>query len=53
MDIQITITIPDTWKDELEHMARIYSIECDDAFTCTELIKKAIQEKYNLDDEEI
>ena len=51
MDIistQINISVPKIWKDELERMARIYSVEEENTLTYLDLIRRAIQEKYEL-----
>lgn len=50
MNIQINISIPKSWKDELERMARIYSVEEEETLTYLDLIRRAIQEKYELED---
>lgn len=50
--IQINITIPSKWKDHLENLARIYSVEEEQTLTYLDLIRRAIQEKYKLDDHE-
>jgi hypothetical protein len=45
---QINITIPKDWKDELENLARIYSVEEGKTLSHLDLIRIAIEEKYNL-----
>jgi hypothetical protein len=50
-NIQINISIPDNWKKELENLARIYSVEEEITLTYLDLIRRAIQEKYGLEDE--
>ncbi|GAH64111.1 unnamed protein product [marine sediment metagenome] len=50
-NVQINISIPETWKKELEHLARIYSVEEETSLTYLDLIRRAIQEKYGLEDE--
>jgi len=50
-NIQINISIPDNWKKELENLARIYSVEEEITLTYLDLIRRAIQEKYVLEDE--
>ena len=48
MKIQINIAIPKQWKDELERIARIYSVEEENTLTYLDLIRRAIKEKYYL-----
>ena len=50
-NIQINISIPETWKKELENLVRIYSVEEETSLTYLDLIRRAIQEKYVLEDE--
>lgn len=50
MNTQINISIPKSWRDELERMARIYSVEEETTLTYLDLIRRAIQEKYELED---
>ena len=50
-NIQINISIPEIWKKELENLARIYSVEEETSLTYLDLIRRAIQEKYVLEDE--
>ncbi|GAI67708.1 unnamed protein product [marine sediment metagenome] len=50
-NVQINISIPDNWKKELENLARIYSVEEEITLTYLDLIRRAIQEKYGLEDE--
>lgn len=45
---QINISIPEEWKDELENLARIYSVEEEKTLTYLDLMRRAIQEKYEL-----
>lgn len=47
-NVQLNITIPKDWKEELEHLARIYSVEERKTLSYIDLIRRAIQEKYNL-----
>lgn len=49
MSTQINISIPKEWRDELERMARIFSVEEEQTLTYLDLIRRAIQEKYELD----
>ena len=48
MNIQINIAIPKQWKDELERLARIYSVEEENTLTYLDLIRLAVKEKYYL-----
>jgi len=48
--VQINISIPKDWKLQLERSARIYSVEEDTNLSYTDLIRRAIQEKYDLKD---
>ena len=52
MNTQINITIPKDWKDELEKLARIYSVEEEKTLTYIDLIRIAIKEKYELKEQE-
>jgi len=45
---QLNVTIPEEWKNELENLARIYSVEQGKTLTHLDLIRIAIKEKYNL-----
>lgn len=49
--VQINITIPIKWKLELERLARIYSVEEGKTITFLDLMRRGIQEKYQLDKE--
>ena len=51
-NVQINISIPENWKDELENLARIYSVEEESTLTYLDLMRRAIQEKYELDNDE-
>ena len=51
-NVQINISIPGNWKDELENLARIYSVEEESTLTYLDLMRRAIQEKYELDSDE-
>jgi len=51
-NVQINISIPENWKDELENLARIYSVEEESTLTYLDLMRRAIQEKYELDSNE-
>lgn len=50
-NVQINISIPSDWKEELERLARIYSVEEDATISALDLMRRAIKEKYNLDEE--
>ncbi|MDO4731603.1 MAG: hypothetical protein Q4B14_05730 [Clostridia bacterium] len=47
-NVQINISIPSEWKIELENLARIYSVEEGATITFLELMRRGIQEKYQL-----
>jgi hypothetical protein len=47
---QINIAIPESWRTELERLARIYSVEEETTLTYLDLIRRAVQEKYELDE---
>lgn len=47
-NVQINISIPAQWKSELENLARIYSVEEGKTITFLELMRRGIQEKYQL-----
>ena len=47
--VQINITVPITWKSELENLARIYSVEEGKTITFLDLMRRGIKEKYQLD----
>mgnify|MGYP000239653894 FL=1 len=49
-NVQINIAIPSEWKKELENLARIYSIEEGKTITFLDLMRRGIQEKYQLKD---
>ncbi len=42
-NVQINISIPDNWKDELENLARIYSVEEESTLIYLDLMRRAIQ----------
>lgn len=52
MNTQINIALPKNWKDELERLARVFSVEEEKTLTYLDLIRQAIREKYDLKDEE-
>ena len=47
-NVQINISIPTGWKTELENLARIYSVEEGRTITFLDLMRRGIQEKYQL-----
>lgn len=47
-NVQINISIPTGWKTELENLARIYSVEERKTITFLDLMRRGIQEKYQL-----
>ena len=47
-NIQINISIPSDWKKELENLKRIYSVEEGKTITFLDLMRRGIQEKYQL-----
>ena len=47
-NVQINISIPLEWKKELENLARIYSVEEGKTVTFLDLMRRGIQEKYQL-----
>lgn len=47
-NVQINIAIPAQWKTELENLARIYSVEEGKTVTFLDLMRRGIQEKYQL-----
>ena len=46
--VQFNMTIPESWKEELESLARLYSVEEEKTITVQELLRRCIQEKYQL-----
>lgn len=50
-NVQVNISIPSKWKVELENLARIYSVEEGRAVTFLDLMRRGIQEKYQLGDQ--
>jgi len=49
-NVQINITIPTKWKEELENLARIYSVEEGKNITFLDLMRRGVQEKFQLGD---
>ena len=47
-NVQINISIPTGSKTELENLARIYSVEEGKTITFLDLMRRGIQEKYQL-----
>lgn len=47
-NVQVNISIPVEWKQELENLARIYSVEEGKTITFLDLMRRGIQEKYQL-----
>ena len=47
-NVQINISIPSEWKTQLENLARIYSVEEGETVTFLDLMRRGIQEKYQL-----
>lgn len=47
-NVQINISIPIEWKIELENLARIYSVEEGKTITFLDLMRRGVQEKYQL-----
>ena len=47
-NVQINISIITGWKTELENLARIYSVEEGKTITFLDLMRRGIQEKYQL-----
>ena len=47
-NVQINISIPASWKAELENLARIYSVEEGKTITFLDLMRRGIKEKYQL-----
>ena len=47
-NVQINICIPSAWKAQLENLARIYSVEEGETITFLDLMRRGIQEKYQL-----
>ena len=47
-NVQINISIPSEWKTQLENLARIFSAEEGRTITFLDLMRRGIQEKYQL-----
>lgn len=52
MNTQINIALPKAWKEEIERLARVFSVEEENTLTYLDLIRRAIKEKYRLEDSE-
>ncbi|CVI70790.1 hypothetical protein NDGK_01983 [Clostridiales bacterium CHKCI001] len=52
-NVQINISIPIEWKVELENLARIYSVEEGKTITFLDLMRRGIQEKYQLGEQKL
>ncbi len=50
MSTQINIDLPKEWNEELERLARVFSVEEEETLTYLDLIRRAIKEKYGLED---
>ena len=51
-NVQINISIPAGWKTELENPARIYSVEEGESIIFLDLLRRGIQEKYQLGEQD-
>ena len=51
-NVQINISIPSEWKKELENLARIYSVEEGESIIFLDLLRRGIQEKYQLGEQD-
>ena len=47
-NVHVNISSPSEWKAELENLARIYSVEEGETITFLDLMRRGIQEKYQL-----
>lgn len=50
-NVQVNISIPAAWKQELENFARVYSVEEGRVVTFQELMRRGIKEKYQLSED--
>ena len=50
MNTQINIALPKEWKEKLERLARVFSVEEEITLTYLDLIRRAIKEKYGLEE---
>ena len=51
-NVQINISISTGWKTELENPARIYSVEEGESIIFLDLMRRGIQEKYQLGEQD-
>jgi hypothetical protein len=51
-NVQINISLPLAWKNELENLARMFSVEEEKTLTYLDLIRRAVKEKYRLEEEQ-
>jgi len=51
-NIQINVALPEDWKRQLERLARIFSVEEEKTLSYQDLIRTAVQEKYELHEQE-
>ena len=49
-NVQVNIAIPVIWKEQLERLAKIYSIEENRNYTFLDMMRRGIQEKFQLGD---
>ncbi|MCF8008903.1 MAG: hypothetical protein K9K32_03975 [Halanaerobiales bacterium] len=42
-NVQINISIPENWKDELENIARIYSVKEESTLTYLDLMRRTAE----------
>ena len=47
-NIQINLSIPKEWRESLENLARVHSVEEEKTLTMHDLIRRAVEEKYEL-----
>jgi hypothetical protein len=47
---QLNVSLPKPWFEQLERLARLFSVEEDKTLSHLDLIRDAIKEKYNLKD---
>jgi len=47
---QINLIIPEAWKEQIKRSARNISVEEDKTISYSELIKRTIKEKFELED---
>ncbi len=50
-NVQINISLPRIWKEQLENLARIMAVEEQHDLTWHDLVRRAVKEKYELPDE--